>query len=567
MEKQLSNYINKVYDERNKFIIWGVTGLTGAGCTTISKKLTKEKFDDLCAPKPNYNSNNKEDRSYSIVYNYAKEKWEKFIYISFSTSICSYVLEYPFERFIEFVKQTVSSCSTEAFNTLKEVYDKLHDIRMEIKEKIKNNEDALGQDDIYDFYFNLLPSFHENIKDIMKNHSEDYILLWQKLGNNIRKSGNPFDDNNDYDCLFRLAEMVNTQIKVLRKRSKENKKAVHVVIDAFRNPFEITFFKERYASFFLISISVEDIIRQKRLSKIGLTTEQINTILTNEDDKKDEGYFISQNISRCNELADLYIHNNGVTDTDLSNVMSLLLRYYSLIIHPGLVAPTSIERCMQIAYNAKVNSGCVSRQVGAVITNKDLSILSVGWNDTPRGQVPCNLRSITNLINCNDQKSFSKFELNNEEYRNYVRNKSANILTVDKHIPFCFKDTYIGLTENENQVYTRSLHAEENAFLQLIKNGVRLDRGGFLFSTASPCDLCSKKAYQMGIDIIYSIDPYPGIAQDQVLKCGDYMPKLLFFEGAIGRAYTSFYQNSIPLKDEMTMFYDLKYKDIKRNKK
>ena len=33
--------------------------------------------------------------------------------------------------------------------------------------------------------------------------------------------------------------------------------------------------------------------------------------------------------------------------------------------------------------------------------------------------------------------------------------------------PYCFKDVYNGLKKDRNQVFTRSLHAEENSYLSL----------------------------------------------------------------------------------------------------
>ena len=47
-----------------------------------------------------------------------------------------------------------------------------------------------------------------------------------------------------------------------------------------------------------------------------------------------------------------------------------LARIVALLMHPGLVTPTKIERCMQVAMTAKLNSGCLSRQVGAVVTDR-----------------------------------------------------------------------------------------------------------------------------------------------------------------------------------------------------
>jgi len=79
--------------------------------------------------------------------------------------------------------------------------------------------------------------------------------------------------------------------------------------------------------------------------------------------------------------------------------------------HPGLITPNHIERCMQIAYNAKLNSGCLSRQVGAVITDENYCIRSIGWNSTPEGQIPCNLRTLSNLEGNNDDIAFSQYEI------------------------------------------------------------------------------------------------------------------------------------------------------------
>jgi dCMP deaminase len=75
--------------------------------------------------------------------------------------------------------------------------------------------------------------------------------------------------------------------------------------------------------------------------------------------------------------------------------------------------------------------------------------------------------------------------------------------------------------------------------------------GGILFTTASPCELCSKKAYQLGILKIYYIDPYPGIASKHILSCGENQPQLQLFTGAIGRAYVQIYQPLVPFKDEL----------------
>jgi deoxycytidylate deaminase len=116
---------------------------------------------------------------------------------------------------------------------------------------------------------------------------------------------------------------------------------------------------------------------------------------------------------------------------------------------------------------------------------------------------------------------------------------------------FCFKSEYNSYKDEKNQVHTRSLHAEENAFLQVSKYGLSAIEGGILFTTASPCELCAKKAYQLGISNIIYIDPYPGIALTHILQGGSKKPELTIFSGAIGRAFHKLYSPIVAYKDEL----------------
>ena len=223
---------------------------------------------------------------------------------------------------------------------------------------------------------------------------------------------------------------------------------------------------------------------------------------------------------------------------------------------------------MQIAYTAKLNSGCLSRQVGAVVTNESYSVKSVGWNTVPEGQTPCTLRDMCDLCGQEDSGAFSNFEKHDLGFRNYIeklvvryspnRNKLNGL-----PMSYCFKDIYTTVSDQrKNQVRTRSLHAEENAFLQLAKYGTTGIRGGKLFTTASCCELCAKKAYQLGIKEIYYIDSYPGISKQHILECGDNQPKTILFTGAVGRAYINLYNPFVPQKDEIESLTEVKVKEV-----
>jgi deoxycytidylate deaminase len=258
------------------------------------------------------------------------------------------------------------------------------------------------------------------------------------------------------------------------------------------------------------------------------------------------------------QRADIYISNPNETDLvhQFQNLANQLIRFVSLIRRPGIVTPTALERCMQIAYTAKLNSGCISRQVGAVVTDQNFSVRAVGWNDAPHGQVPCNLRNRDDLVLGRDAEAYSAFERTDEKYLKFFRERTARYEKVpqERNKTFCFKSEYNKHTCKDNQVHTRSLHAEENAFLQVSKYGLAAVEGGFLFTTASPCELCAKKAYQLGITDIFYVDPYPGIAHHHILQGGTKNPHLKLFSGAIGRAFHQLYSPVVPYKDELEAY-------------
>jgi deoxycytidylate deaminase len=438
------------------------------------------------------------------------------------------------------------------------------------------NFELLEQENFNDFfrYSYLIRKFTQNFKKELNDLETGlYVSVYQAAGNSIRKTGqiltnyqaSPFKP----EKVFHLPTSINRIIKCLRKISPKT----FIVIDAIRNQYEARYFRDRYSSFYLVSINAPDKDRKKYLQRV----HKFNVVQLEEIDKKESGetsgessktsdefkYFISQNVKKCIEISDIHIFNPR-NELDNNNVLKAQLAWYvALMLHPGLVPPTTTERTMQIAYTAKSNSGCISRKVGAVITNIDNSIQAIGWNDVPKGQVPCVLRSIDGALYDFDAYEYSSYERTNPEFRKKLIEKREVLMegqnksdsrSDGRNCSYCFKDIKNSINPNEkNQVHTRSLHAEENAFLQISKYGGAGILGGKLYTTASPCELCSKKAYQLGIKQIIFIDPYPGISQEHVLEIGSYIPELVQFRGAVGRGYHQLYDSTIDYKDELAL--------------
>ena len=398
------------------------------------------------------------------------------------------------------------------------------------------------------------------------------------------------------------------------KNSQNIKKSnsIYIVINNFKNIFEAFYFRCRYASFYLLAVTCNEEERKARFKSDFLYRKaELNENLSlgksvyrraekyredhncqNESDwcRKQKGLlaanfndaerdfvtklyssggslrqkcyndnrsdFILQDVVKCIEDADLFLKRN-FNEEDCKcdyELIWALGRMVTLMMHPGLLTPTTVERCMQVAMTAKLNSGCLSRQVGAVVTDAEYNILSLGWNDSPCGTESCIRRNIFEAIQKHDKAAYSDFELHDDEFREYLSEVEKVIdeerKTSMQGLPFafCFKDIYQDIIHQRDQIYTRALHAEERA-MAMCKNAKLI--GGCLFTTSSPCELCAKKVKEMGIDKIYYIEQYKGISQPHIINVGKHRAEYILFTGAIGLAYVKFYTPLIPYKDEL----------------
>ena len=265
--------------------------------------------------------------------------------------------------------------------------------------------------------------------------------------------------------------------------------------------------------------------------------------------------FILQDVVRCIENSDLFLKRDYREDYTRDHALICALgRMVTLMMHPGLLTPTKIERCMQIAMTAKLNSGCLSRQVGAVITDSEYNILSIGWNDAPCGDESCIRRNMFELFQNHDEEAYSEFERYNPEFREYLKKIEEKFNKIGKErlrglpFAFCFKDVYQDIIKQKDQIYTRALHGEERALA--ICGNERL-KGGYLFTTSSPCELCAKKIKEAGIAKIFYIEQYKGISKSHIIEAGKHHAEYVSFIGATGLAYIKFYTPLLPYKDEL----------------
>lgn len=570
--------IHEVYDSREKYIIVGLTGRTGSGCSKTAS-IFAENRSEIRVTKPKIVENNKnEERKYQIVKRFLDENWEPFVWIKIKNIITSFIVEEPKENFIEYVANILEPNNESSRKLIVDqflkscgsLYDEQRQKRIELQQGIENTDERHKK--TTDFYFNSICDLTDKVKNFFESlPANNYTKVYQKVGDNIRSSGSALSSEFNAKNIFSISKRVNRLLKVFTHKSRHGGSKTYVVIDTLRNPFEALYFRERYSAFYLMALNATDTTRNERLqAQYDLSASQIASINFKESHKVKSEYsqFVSQNIQKCYDLADIHVSNPQLGTDDFTFLTWQIAKFVALIMHPGIIMPTSEERCMQIAHTAKLNSGCLSRQVGACITDRYFSVKAIGWNTPPEGQAPCSLRNVYDLIAHKDDDAFSEHENNNPTFRDLVKTiydsektKTYRADLKGRNVSYCFKDIKNEIDEEKNQVHTRALHAEENAFLQIVKYGGQGIKGGKLFTTSSPCELCSKKAYQLGIKEIFYIDPYPGISEDHIIKSGTKNPKLTMFSGAIGRAYHQLYEPIMPIKDELKLILKIKSTD------
>ena len=463
----------------------------------------------------------------------------------------------------------------------------------------------------------LFVSFCEHFYGELKKR--DYYaknFFVHRLATTLRASGSPVmvikrKDEYENDNVFVVADKINALIKGYHEVYPE--KGRRFVIDSVRNSMEILYLRERYNAFYMIALhndgSEAELIREKvSQATFGKSWEKISNVQQNdvliqtrrimnlssiesEIEDFEDGKFYGPDISRCVTESEIHIAYHDVKEFAAMKEEELLenrqmfystaeqwMKFYSLIIRPGLITPSRDERCMSVAYVAKFNSGCISRQVGCAIVDAESAIQSVGWNDPPSEQLPCQLRYADEICMSGNEgyryvptlgsKLFSQFEMSGvvkkkegvdrqflEHFKEDINEGTLSALKEQGlRYSYCFRARFNKYKGPKDQVNTRSLHAEENTMLRLARSGGQGLKGGTMYVTASPCVLCSKKAYQIGIKEIVYLDPYTDIAPDLILACGFNQPKLRPFMGAIGETFYKLYKPFLPYKDELAIW-------------
>jgi len=282
------------------------------------------------------------------------------------------------------------------------------------------------------------------------------------------------------------------------------------IIDSIKNLEEYKLFKAVYRElfyFFSIYSPLNERIHYLGKNK-GLKEKEIFELI---DQDSGEEIDHGQDVVNTFTYGDFFFRKDEEVPQILDNK---LRRYLHLIFDTAIVTPTIDEKAMYAAKVASYNSGCLSRQVGACITDYEGEVISTGWNDVPKfggglyasdknNPLESGDKRCKNLDGCICFNDRTKKELSEQIAKELLDKKILSELKLKEATEVLNKSRIKSLIE-----FARSIHAEMHAIiLGSQKTGSRMVNGK-LFCTTYPCHNCARHIVVAGIKEVYYIEPY-----------------------------------------------------------
>ncbi len=244
------------------------------------------------------------------------------------------------------------------------------------------------------------------------------------------------------------------ELTVARMQSDRN-----YAVDSVRHPAEVMALRKA-GSFSLLHIFAP---LEARFARALLRDREGDARTLQDFIRQEEREFASSNsaaqqLLETERLANRVIENNGTLEEFAVQLAAALKD-----VEVSSSRPSWDQYFMDIARQVAARSNCMKRQVAAVIVS-DRRIISTGYNGTPRGVKNCNEGG------CPRCNGFSESGKNLEE---------------------CLCS-----------------HGEENAIVQASYHGIAI-KDATLYTTYSPCLLCSKMIINAGIRRVVYNEAYP----------------------------------------------------------
>lgn len=345
-------------------------------------------------------------------------------------------------------------------------------------------------------------------KTIIKSHAASEFERIQRLinnGNDLRKKyGNSV-----------LADLAIAKISYGREKEKSDDKPYEsrrncYIIDSIKNQDELEALRSVYRDmFYFLGVFSPLPIREKNLKDKGITIPEVYKLINRDSGEEiDHGQTVEETFPN----ADFFLRVDSSSDLQIKAELD---RFLKLIFGVEISTPSHGETAMYMASSAAGNSACLSRQVGAALTDNKGELISVGWNDVPKADG--NLyqyfpdknpasgydKRCTNLDGGKCFNDIEKKRITEEIVEALATEGVISRSDTAKAITIIQNSTVKNLLE-----FSRSIHAEMHAIILGSQAAGNRVRGGKLYCTTYPCHSCARHIIASGIKEVYYIEPY-----------------------------------------------------------
>lgn len=315
-----------------------------------------------------------------------------------------------------------------------------------------------------------------------------------------------------------LAELAVHQIRVDRELSGKDvdggqyvtRRKCHI-IDSIKNQEELDLLRTVYReSLYVVGVFAPIENRNERMHKKGLSPQEIAGLMDRDSGEEQSG---GQTVSDTFPQCDFFLRMDSNTDTQLR---SQIERFLHLILGTKIITPTRAEAAMYAAATAAGSSACLSRQVGAAVTDEAGELLAIGWNDVPKAFGDLYISDLKKDPNGDQDKRCWNHggKCHNDEEKTLLSNHLLEVLKdfipVEKHDAAA--KAVLGNKRLKGLIeFSRSIHAEMHAILTALRQTGGRVKGGSLYVTTYPCHSCARHIVAAGIRHVYFIEPYKKI--------------------------------------------------------
>lgn len=353
-----------------------------------------------------------------------------------------------------------------------------------------------------------------------------------------------------------LAELAVHDIRVDREvhaKDRETgrfipRRACHI-IDSIKNQQELELLRTVYReSLYVVGVFAPVAAREASLRSQGLLPAEIAILMDRDSGEElDEGQTVEETFPQC----DFFLRTDSSTETQLRGRVE---RFLHLILGTQVITPTRAETAMYAAASAAGNSACLSRQVGAAVTDAEGEVLAIGWNDVPKAFGDLYVTDLAlDPSGDHDKRCWNHGgKCYNDEEKTLLAEHVIDALgdivpsgQRERALQNVLRNKKLrGLIE-----FSRSIHAEMHAILTALRQKGDRVRGGRLYVTTYPCHSCARHIIAAGINEVYFIEPYKkslatklhGDAMTESEQAGDKV-RVVPYDGVAPTRYLSLFR-------------------------